>query len=414
MPPPVSIVIPARNDEALLPAALASVLGQDYAGTIEVVVADGSDTAATAAVVAERFPAVRVVPNPERNAAAGLNRAVRAASHAVIVRCDARCELPSGYVRQAVAVLERTGAATVGGRQCPAGRTAFERAVALALSTPLGAGDARWRIGGAAGPADTVYLGTFRRAALEAVGGFDASLARNQDYELNWRLRQRGETVWFDPSLAVAYRPRGSLGALARQYYDYGWWKRVMLQAPPRGPQVAATGAAAAGGGTGGVAGARGGGRRRGSCPPRCRRRPGRRGRRRAARLAPPARGGRGAGGPAPPQPGGGMDAAGARGDAPVVGDGIPAVRPGRRARGMAPPARARAGRGGSGSGRMTRRPVPAAALRTGTRQPRRAAWRAGAGGRPPAGSGGVNGSMAGASSRDRAAWRRAAAPYSG
>ena len=232
-PPPVSIVIPARNDEALLPTALASVLGQDYAGTIEVVVADGSDTAATAAVVAERFPAVRVVPNPERNAAAGLNRAVRAASHAVIVRCDARCELPSGYVRQAVAVLERTGAATVGGRQCPAGRTAFERALALALSTPLGAGDARWRIGGSAGPADTVYLGTFRRAALEAAGGFDASLARNQDYELNWRLRQRGETVWFDPSLAVAYRPRGSLGALARQYYDYGWWKRVMLRRHP-------------------------------------------------------------------------------------------------------------------------------------------------------------------------------------
>ena len=232
-PAPVSIVIPARNEEALLPAALSSVLAQDYGGKIEIIVADGSDTPAMAAVVAARFPAVRVIPNPDRSASAGLNRAVRAASHAVIVRCDARCLLPPAYVRLAVATLDRTGAAVVGGRQSPAGVTAFERAVALALTMPLGAGDARWRLGGPAGPADTVYLGVFRRAALEAAGGFDAALARNQDYELNWRLRERGETVWFDPALAVAYRPRGSLTQLARQYYGYGWWKRAMLRRHP-------------------------------------------------------------------------------------------------------------------------------------------------------------------------------------
>ena len=137
--PAVSIIIPARNEEALLPSALASARAQDYGGPIEIVVADGSDTGAMAAAVAARFPAVRVIPNPDRTTAAGLNRAVRAASHAVIVRCDARCQLPPGYVRLAAATLERTGAAVVGGRQRPAGRTAFERAVALAMTTPLGA-----------------------------------------------------------------------------------------------------------------------------------------------------------------------------------------------------------------------------------------------------------------------------------
>ena len=271
--PPVSIVVPARNEEALLPAALASALAQDYGGTIEVVVADGSDTGAMAAAVAARFPAVRVVPNPDRTTPAGLARAVRAASHAVIVRCDARCVLPPGYVRRAVATLERTGAAVVGGRQRPAGCTAFERATALALTTPLGAGDARWRLGGPAGPVDTVYLGVFRRGALEAAGGFDVALARNQDYELNWRLRQRGGTVWFDPALEVAYRPRGSLAQLVRQYYGYGWWKRAVLRLHPAslrwrqlaapllvsglaGSGLLAMGAVAAGGGrrgTGGV-----------------------------------------------------------------------------------------------------------------------------------------------------------------
>ena len=232
--PPVTIVIPARNEAAALPSALTSALAQDYAGAIEIVVADGSDGPKTADVVRLRFPTVRIVANPDRGIAAGLNRAVRAASHPVIVRCDARCVLPPGYVRLAVAALGRTGAAAVGGRQRPVGTDAFTRAVAMAMTTPLGAGGARYRQGGDVGPADTVFLGAWRRETLEAAGGFDETLARNEDYELNWRLRQHGGTVWLDPALVVDYRPRGTLAALARQYFAWGWWKRVMLGRHPR------------------------------------------------------------------------------------------------------------------------------------------------------------------------------------
>ena len=90
---------------------------------------------------------------------------------------------------------------------------------------------------------DTVFPGVFRRDALDAAGGFDETLLRNEDQELNWRLRERGETVWFDPELAVNYRPRGTLRALARQYFDYGRWKRVVLGRHPgswRARQLAA------------------------------------------------------------------------------------------------------------------------------------------------------------------------------
>ena len=176
---------------------------------------------------------MKVVANPAGSTPAGLNAALAASSGTVVVRCDAHAELPPGYLARVVATLERTGAANVGGRQVPTGETFWERAVALAMSTPLGAGDARYRLGGEEGPTDTVYLGAFRREALEAAGGFDESLHRNQDYELNWRLRQAGGTVWFDPELAVSYRPRGSLGRLARQYFDYGRWKRVVLRRHP-------------------------------------------------------------------------------------------------------------------------------------------------------------------------------------
>ena len=95
----------------------------------------------------------------------------------------------------------------------------------------MGAG---YRIGGAEGAVDTVFLGVFRREAIEAAGGWDESLLRNQDYELNWRLRERGGTVWFDPALAVDYRPRGTFRALARQYFGYGWWKATVLARHPR------------------------------------------------------------------------------------------------------------------------------------------------------------------------------------
>ena len=92
------------------------------------------------------------------------------------------------------------------------GQTDFERAVARAMTSPFGIGRARFHLGGDAGPADTVYLGIFRREVIERLGGYDEHFARAQDWELNHRIRATGETVWFTPDLEVTYRPRGSLG----------------------------------------------------------------------------------------------------------------------------------------------------------------------------------------------------------
>ena len=218
--PSVSVLLPVRNAEATIGAAIDSVLSQDYKGSVEVIVADGSDTAATSDLVRRRYPTVRLIPNPEQTTGFGLRAAQRAATGEIIVRCDAHTVFPPGYLRRAVSTLQRTGAANVGGRQRPVGATFFGRAVAMAMTTPLGAGGARYRLGGPEGPVDTVFLGAFRRDALEAAGGVDPTLVRAEDYELNWRLRARGETVWFDPGLVVDYRPRGT-------------WKRVVTRRHP-------------------------------------------------------------------------------------------------------------------------------------------------------------------------------------
>ena len=235
--PAVAVVVPARDAETTLPDAVASALAQEVDGGLEVCIAVApslDQTAQVARGLVEGDPRVSVVDNPAGVAATGLNAAIQATTGPVVVRLDAHAVLDPGYVTTAVAALARTGAVNVGGRQDPRGRSPFEEAAGAAMTSRFGAGDARFRTGGSAGPVDTVYLGVFRRDALETVGLFDEGLVRNQDAELNWRLREAGGVVFFDPGLAVGYRPRSTLAALAGQYFGYGRWRRAVVAHHPR------------------------------------------------------------------------------------------------------------------------------------------------------------------------------------
>ncbi|HJQ77252.1 MAG TPA: glycosyltransferase family 2 protein [Acidimicrobiia bacterium] len=219
------MVIPVRAARGHLQRALESIAAQTYPEIIEVVVADADGSAEGL-----ESDHVRIVTNPSGTTPAGLNLAIAHSRGDVIARCDAHAVLPPGYVSRALETMQRTGADNVGGMQIPMGEGPWGRAIATAMASPWGAGDARYRIGGVAGPAETVYLGVFRRSALERVGGFDEGFARTQDYELNHRIIATGGVVWFDPELKVEYRPRLSLGDLARQYLDYGRAKRAFAR----------------------------------------------------------------------------------------------------------------------------------------------------------------------------------------
>lgn len=234
--PSVSVIIPARDDAESLPGAVASALEQQVPGSLEVLVAvgpSGDRTQAVADSLAESSDAVKVVANPKGLTSAGLNAAIAASSGEIVVRLDAHAVLPPGYITRAIEILRDTGAVNVGGRQVPVAEEGFARAVAHAMRSPVGSGGATYRSGARPAAADTVYLGVFRRSALEQVGGFDETLVRNQDYELNHRLRRAGGVVYFHPDLAVEYRPRATVGALWRQYFQYGAWKRRVLRRFP-------------------------------------------------------------------------------------------------------------------------------------------------------------------------------------
>lgn len=233
--PSVSVVVPVLNEERHLADAVAMILAQDYPGPLDVVLALGPSTDATDAVAAALTsePRVRTVANPSGRTPDGLNAAIGASDGEIVVRVDGHAELTVDYVRCAVAELARVGADNVGGIMDAQGTTPFERAVAWAMRSPLGVGSARFHTGGEAGAVDTVYLGVFRREALTRVGGFDSRFTRTQDWELNHRIRATGGTIWFSPRLRVVYRPRASVRALARQYLEYGRWRRVVTRLHP-------------------------------------------------------------------------------------------------------------------------------------------------------------------------------------
>lgn len=234
--PRLSVIMPVRNEADHLEDAVAAVLAQRYPGELQLVLAVAPSTDATESIarrLAGAQPLITVVDNPAGTTPAALNRAIAAATGEVIARVDAHAELTPGYLERAVALLEETGAANVGGVQRALGTTPMQRAIAAAMSSRFGTGDARFHYGGDPGPIDSVYLGVFRAEVLRELGGFDEQLLRNQDYELNVRIRQHGGVVWFDPRLEVRYRPRASLGALAAQYWEYGRWKRATVRKHP-------------------------------------------------------------------------------------------------------------------------------------------------------------------------------------
>jgi glycosyltransferase involved in cell wall biosynthesis len=227
----ISVILPVLNEEKYLEDAVRAILAQKYDGKLEVILAIGPshDRTLEIAQQLQRIdPRVVIVENPTGKTAAGLNRAIAVSKYSIVVRVDGHSNIPEDYCQLIQEILENTGAVNVGGVMAAEGQSLFERSVARAMRSPLGVGASRFHTGGGAGEVETVYLGAFRKEALLAAGGFDERFTRAQDWELNFRLRQAGGVVYFDPRLVVTYRPRSTVKALAKQYFEYGRWRRVV------------------------------------------------------------------------------------------------------------------------------------------------------------------------------------------
>lgn len=232
----VTVVMPVRDEAAHLPASLGSVLAQDWPpDRLQVLVVDGGSVDGTAEVarrVAEAADRhVEIVDNPAGIVPVAMNLGLARARGQVVVRVDGHCTIAPHHVRRCVELLDATGADCAGGVLTTVGETPGARAVAAAQSHPLGVGPVSFRTGtDTAGPVDTLAFGAYRREVFERIGGFDEELVRNQDDELNLRLREAGGTIWLDPTLHATYSSRTDLAGLWRQYEGYGSWKVRVMQ----------------------------------------------------------------------------------------------------------------------------------------------------------------------------------------
>jgi glycosyltransferase involved in cell wall biosynthesis len=235
--PPVTIVMPVLNEADFIQQSLAAVLAQDYpADRLEILVIDGGSTDNTRQIAQEllaRHPYGRLLDNPKQIQAAGLNVGILAARSDIIVRVDGHTLIEPDYVSTCVRYLQAGIADYVGGRMRPVGTTFVGQAIALATSSPFGIGGSKFHYSDQEQYVDTVYLGAYWRKTFNQIGLYDETFRINEDYELNYRLRQAGGKILLTPAIKSSYFPRSSLSALWRQYFKYGLWKVQTLQKHP-------------------------------------------------------------------------------------------------------------------------------------------------------------------------------------
>jgi glycosyltransferase involved in cell wall biosynthesis len=231
--PDVSVLVPVRNEARHLPETVAAMCAQDLGGrTMELVFADGrseDDTLAVLQAMAAEDPRIRVVDNPDRSTAAGLNAALAHARGRYVARMDAHAYFPERYLASGIERLERgDDVAWVAGPVVPRANGGWSGAVALALGTRLGVGGSRkWQLLGAGVDEEVeldtgVFAGVWARRTVEELGGWDAGWPVNQDSEMAARLLASGRRIVCRAEMAAEYLPRDRVGALARQYWRHG------------------------------------------------------------------------------------------------------------------------------------------------------------------------------------------------
>ncbi len=241
----VTVVVPAKNEAKFISDALRAVSDQSYPSSlIEVVVVVGGATDDTVNVASKAladgsFARWSVIENPNGTTPSNLNRGLDWAEGDVIVRVDARSLIPRDYVSTCVDSLEDSSRVVIGGSQVATARSDHwrDRSIARALNHRYAMGGSRYRrVGASSGPADTVYLGVFRRAQLLEAGGWNEVFTTNQDFELNRRMASRG-SVWFEADLPVSYIPRSTQLEIAQQYHRFGRWKARYWRSTADRPQ---------------------------------------------------------------------------------------------------------------------------------------------------------------------------------
>ena len=235
--PFISVILPVRNEEKYIEACVASIFAQDYpAELMEVLFVDGRSEDRTVALLHElqkAHPQIVVLDNPNRTVPYAMNIGIRESRGEVIVRLDAHAEYPEDYVRLSVETLLTQDCDNAGGVFETRGRGFMGEAIAEMLRTPLGVGNATYRLTKEDGYVDTVPFGCYKRALFERIGGFDERMTRNQDNELNFRIRKNGGKIYLNHNIRVLYYCRDTIRGIMKMGFMNGKWNVITMTLVP-------------------------------------------------------------------------------------------------------------------------------------------------------------------------------------
>jgi glycosyltransferase involved in cell wall biosynthesis len=233
--PMVTVIIPCRNEADFIKKCVRSILDCDYdREMLEVIVVDGISTDGTREVIEQisgEDDRLLLLDNPRKIVPTAMNIGIKRARGEIIIRVDGHAEVSRSFVRQSVDILtSKAELWCVGGPIETISTTYVGRAIAAAMSSPVGVGNAMFRLGNYEGYVDTLAFGAYRRWVFDKIGLFDEELLRNQDDDLNLRLIMNGGKIFMTPKIKSRYYSRTSLGKLWRQYFQYGFWRIRTLQ----------------------------------------------------------------------------------------------------------------------------------------------------------------------------------------
>ncbi len=234
----ISIVMPVFNEERYIKACLDSLLEQDYPKEkMEWLFVDGGSTDKTKAILEtyqKEYPAlIFVLDNPNKTVPYAMNIGIRASRGKYMIRLDAHAEYAKDYISKCAHYLDTTDADNVGGGAETKSRGKVGEAIALMLSSKFGVGNSEFRTGGAGGYVDTVPFGAFRREVFSNYGGYDERLTRNQDNEMNFRIRKNGGKIYLAPDIHLAYYCRDTVSGIAKMARTNGRWNVITMKMCP-------------------------------------------------------------------------------------------------------------------------------------------------------------------------------------
>lgn len=234
----ISIVMPMYNEEKYIRNCIESLLKQDFPlEKMEWIFVDGGSTDLTKKILEEyqeKFPnLVKVFDNPNKTVPYAMNIGIRHAKGKYIIRLDAHADYSEDYISKCVYYLDNTDADNVGGLAETKSRGNIGKSIALMLSSKFGVGNSQFRTEGCSGYVDTVPFGAFRKEVFEKWGGYDERLTRNQDNEMNYRIRKNGGKIYLSEEIKFSYYCRDSIKGISDMAIKNGMWNVITMKLCP-------------------------------------------------------------------------------------------------------------------------------------------------------------------------------------